>query len=215
MTELRAIQTVRTSNYSVAILVKGGSCGGMKVKSFKRCSVDGCDRQFLANGVCSMHYQRLLRGGSLDRRMSRYKAGNYVSEGYTMVHLGKNEYKAEHVLMAEKALGKPLPPGAEVHHVDRDKSNNNTKTKWNLVVCPDHSYHALLHRRAVALGYEKRNGRKLTEEQAAEIRQSQLSHRDIAAIYGVSKSCVGAIKSGKIWSVDLCIAAQRGDDAEV
>jgi len=51
---------------------------------------------------------------------------------------------ASHILIAEKALGKELPFGAEVHHVDENKANNlNT----NLVICEDKSYHGLLHRR--------------------------------------------------------------------
>ena len=51
----------------------------------------------------------------------------------------------EHVLVAERALGKPLPAGAQVHHVDGDKSNNAPS---NLVICQDAAYHQLLHARA-------------------------------------------------------------------
>ena len=50
-----------------------------------------------------------------------------------------------HRLGAEKALGHPLPPGAEVHHVNEDKQDS---TPGNLVICQDHAYHALLHCRA-------------------------------------------------------------------
>ena len=49
-----------------------------------------------------------------------------------------------HVLIAERAMGKPLPPGAVVHHVDGNRANNEGR---NLVVCPDQKYHILLHRR--------------------------------------------------------------------
>lgn len=51
------------------------------------------------------------------------------------------------VLKAEQALGKRLPPGVEVHHVDENPSNDSSS---NLVVCPDKAYHKLLHRRTRA-----------------------------------------------------------------
>lgn len=54
----------------------------------------------------------------------------------------------EHILVAEAALGHPLTPPAEVHHVDENKANNAPS---NLVICPDGAYHALLHQRMRAL----------------------------------------------------------------
>lgn len=45
-----------------------------------------------------------------------------------------------HILRAEKALGKPLPPGAEVHHADGSKDADAP-----LVICPNRAYHGLLH----------------------------------------------------------------------
>lgn len=48
-----------------------------------------------------------------------------------------------HRIRAEKALGHPLPPGAEIHHPDRDQSNPNAR----LVICESRAYHLLLHSR--------------------------------------------------------------------
>lgn len=59
---------------------------------------------------------------------------------------GKAQYA--HILAAESALGKTLPAGAQVHHVDENPANN---TNANLVVCPNQTYHRLLHRRTDAL----------------------------------------------------------------
>jgi len=54
----------------------------------------------------------------------------------------KRDGKLLHVRMAESALGKPLPDGAQVHHVDGVMSNS---VRGNLVICQDHAYHRLLH----------------------------------------------------------------------
>jgi len=68
-------------------------------------------------------------------------------DGY-IGHNVQGRTKLEHVLVAERALGKPLPRGAQVHHWDRDRSNNAPS---NLVICPDQAYHRLLHRRMAAM----------------------------------------------------------------
>lgn len=69
--------------------------------------------------------------------------GTIHHQGYVVVR-----GKLQHVIVAEKALGKPLPPGAEVHHVDENKANNDPS---NLVICPSTQYHRILHQRAKAL----------------------------------------------------------------
>lgn len=52
-----------------------------------------------------------------------------------------NGYVLAHILTAEKALGKPLPPGAVVHH------ENGSTNSGPLVICQDDNYHRLLHKR--------------------------------------------------------------------
>ncbi len=51
---------------------------------------------------------------------------------------GKKKYW--HTMRAEKALGRPLPPKAVVHHADGSKSDDGP-----LVICQDQAYHMLLH----------------------------------------------------------------------
>lgn len=66
------------------------------------------------------------------------------SYGYPTVSVpGRGRIRA-HTLVAEAALGKRLPPGACVHHVDEDRTNNEPS---NIVICQDNAYHRTLHRR--------------------------------------------------------------------
>lgn len=52
--------------------------------------------------------------------------------------------KRNYVVLAEKAVGHPLPMGAIVHHIDRDRTNNNQN---NLVVLQSQAEHLELHRK--------------------------------------------------------------------
>jgi len=48
----------------------------------------------------------------------------------------------EHRIKAERALGKPLPDGSVVHHLDLNRGNNKNK---NLVICENRAYHHFIH----------------------------------------------------------------------
>lgn len=91
-----------------------------------------------------------MRGNNSPRgdRNARWRGGRKVrDDGYIDIYSPDHPRSVdgkvlEHILVAEKALGHPLPNKAEVHHVDQNRSNN---TNSNLVVCQNSAYHKLLH----------------------------------------------------------------------
>lgn len=113
------------------------------------CSVLGCDKLGrYRSGLCDKHQWRFLKYGDphtvmrTPNGMPHRGAGGYVRQ------FDGKKRRFQHVLNAEAALGRRLPAGAKVHHVDRDRSHNNNH---NLVICPNESYHKLIHRRTAAL----------------------------------------------------------------
>lgn len=114
----------------------------------KVCSVNGCGRASQSKGWCSAHYSRWKKTG--DTRESEPiepRGKGWVDGGYFRISVNGKKARV-HVLIAEKALGRKLPPGAQVHHVDENKSNN---VNSNLVICPSPQYHILLHTRTASL----------------------------------------------------------------
>lgn len=84
--------------------------------------------------------------GETIRFISGHNGRKQIVVSYRTVAVGGKQ-KLVHILKAEKALGRPLPSGAKVHHADGDIHNNDNS---NLVICQDHAYHKLLHVRMVA-----------------------------------------------------------------
>lgn len=80
-----------------------------------------------------------------------WKGGRKIhGRGYVQIHMpfhsraDSRGYVFEHILIAEKALGKSLPEGAAVHHANGSKDNGP------LVICQDNAYHMLLEQRTRA-----------------------------------------------------------------
>jgi hypothetical protein len=83
-----------------------------------------------------------------------WKGGECMSWGYNRVYAPNrgraSKYTYEHVLVAEKKIGRLLKRNEHVHHIDANKLNNNPE---NLIVL-NPSEHRLLHRQLEKLALE-------------------------------------------------------------
>lgn len=114
----------------------------------EKCSVDGCTLTASRKSMCNNHYRMMRKyGDPLFRQNRPLGSGTPHNKGYWMYEINGRSVM-RHVLAAEKAIGKKLPLGVEVHHVDDDRGND---TNSNLIVCQDRAYHMLLHKRTKAL----------------------------------------------------------------
>lgn len=99
-----------------------------------------------------LKYLRGHNAAANARRQTERSIGSrgLSSHGYVRILVAKGVRVYEHVLVAERALGRPLrglgrghPDTEVVHHVNGDKQDNRPE---NLVVCT-HAYHVELHHR--------------------------------------------------------------------
>lgn len=115
------------------------------------------------------------------------------SDGYVLLlrpeHPGaqKSGYVHEHLTVVEMVLGRSLPKGVIIHHVDEDRQNNKTD---NLVVCEGMAYHKLLHRRTRTLresgSATKRqcyHCKKYDDPERMYCNTARAQHRDCHSIY--------------------------------
>ncbi len=121
-------------------------------KAGVKCKVEGCTKYSELTGMCLVHYYRMNQFGRTHNIRNSAGEGSISSDGYKLVTINGRRVR-EHIYLAEKALGKSLPPGAIVHHMNGDKLDNYTP--FNLIVCPNQAYHMFLHVQMRRLGYDR------------------------------------------------------------
>lgn len=185
-----------------------------------KCSQPDCQRNAVSRGFCDKHYRRLIKYGSPDAYGSRKVAegneverfhkkyekqenGCWIWTGGTRPNHRRTLYGRHHLDngSAEGAhrfsyilVNGPIPSGIYICH----------KCDTPLCVNPDHLFasdHAGNMRDMVqknrsyrGRGELKRGRAKLTDQQAQEIRDMNLSHSKIAEIFGVSQTTISRIK---------------------
>lgn len=102
------------------------------------------DHHFLIRQHCSVICGSQNKGRGPEN--ANWNGGKHFDGKYLTVYAPSHPRAVkkrirEHIIIAEKALGKLLPQKAEVHHF----------TLTQLVVCENRSYHMLLHQRQRAL----------------------------------------------------------------
>lgn len=77
-----------------------------------------------------------------------WKGGVIERDGYIMIHepdhpnSNKKGYVYEHIKIITELIGRPLTEYEEIHHIDRNRKNNNLN---NLLLLSNHSEHMKIH----------------------------------------------------------------------
>jgi hypothetical protein len=187
---------------------------------FMTCLFDGCTRESISKGYCDKHYRRLLKRGSVDNFGTRKVAeGNAIErfhQKYEVIDNGcwiwsagtrpnnKGVLYPRHWTDEQKSVGAHRFSYEITHGQIPDGSYICHKCDTPLCVNPEHlfaSNHAgnmqdmvQKNRSYKGRGELKRGRAKLTNQQAEEIRDMNLSQSKIAEIFGISQTTVGRIK---------------------
>lgn len=187
---------------------------------FKKCSVEGCGKEYEARGLCQTHYMQLRRKnpdmplryqyGPVEERISSHftrgsdhecwvwtKLKNRAGYGMISTQVGM---ALGHRVMWEMANSQKIPPKMVVMHTcDNPACVNPAHLRLgtqleNLKDMQAKRRHVVPHARG-----EDHHDARLTEAKVRHIRSCNESNYDLADKYGVSPSTIGKIRRRVTW----------------
>lgn len=186
-----------------------------------KCRFDGCERGSKCKGYCDMHYRRLLKRGSvynygarkveLGDDIERFHKKYVVEQNGCWIWQSGSRGRAE-----TRQYGRHWANGKSINahrfsyliHIGQIPDGIYVCHKCDNPLCvnPNHLFLGThqdnmkdmtqKNRAYKGRGEEKHWLSKLTNNQANEIRNSDLSQSKLAKIYGVSQTTIGRIKRG-------------------
>lgn len=147
------------------------------------------DRSILSkNGVVKKLSGRILK--------PKTKADPYNI--YMLSKSGKVKTFRGHRLVYAAFFGTP-EPGKVVDHIDHDKKNDRVENLRTIGHIENTRRSTEIGKRPFAMPGEKNNTAKLTEKQVLEIRESNLSAKEVASKYNVSTPTIYNIRNRDTW----------------
>ena len=105
------------------------------------CIIENCSNtNIMAKGMCNAHYLRLKRYGRLHSIKRPYGSGGFRKDGYKIIST-KNGRILEHRHILEEHLGRKLNKSEIIHHINKDRTDNNIEN----MILTTHSSHRSLH----------------------------------------------------------------------
>ena len=180
----------------------------------KTCTIDGCEKISKAQGYCNTHYQQWLRSGfpiasetAFDwlKKNAKSQSGcvewpySIRQNGYGQLHFqGKNALA--HRVSCEIFNGPPPEKWLQAaHYCGNRKCVNPAHLRWATPL--ENAYDRVAH--GTHRDSERAPAAKLTNLQAAKVRNADGKQREIAAQFGVSQKSVQLIKAGKTYRAAL------------
>jgi len=187
----------------------------------RKCSIENCDKPFVARGFCGAHYMEARRAdqgfsavrphGSLeDRFFSKVIklddcwmwAGNKRSNGYGAIQQGGRGSRtlSAHRVSYEIHKGE-IPDGMVVmHSCDNPSCVNPDHLSVGTYKQNTHDMIAKGRKRTVAPKGTGNGKAKLNDDLVRYIRQSDKKAASIARELGLSENCIRGVLSGRTWS---------------